>query len=261
MWKRFQRNLVTGFLFLLPAIATIYVLQLLFSIIDNFLGPFITDVLRVLRVVNVDNGTIYFLGVYTPFTERLVGFGFIFTVIFVAWIGAIKQRGNKEQAFINVDRFFRRIPVANYIYGSVDQVINAFTQERSSFQKVVMVEYPRKGVFTLGFLTGETKGEVQRITQRNCINVFLPTTPNPTSGWLVIVPLEDVTILHMSVEEGLKFIISGGVVVPPDKAEQLKDEFGEHQKKEKEKLFKNLTVKVGKQRKDEKHDRHKNIDR
>ncbi|WP_096434610.1 DUF502 domain-containing protein [Alteribacter populi] len=251
MWKTFQRNLVVGFLFLLPAIATIYVFQLAFSVIDNFLGPFITDVLRVVGVVRVEEGSLFFLGVYTPFTERLVGLGFVFTMFIIAWIGAVKQKGTREKTFVGVDQFFRRIPVANYIYGSVDQLINAFTQERSSFKKVVMVEYPRKGVYTLGFLTGETKGEVQRITQKECINVFLPTTPNPTSGWLAVVPFEDVTILHMSVEEGLKFIISGGVVVPPDKAKALKDQFNEQQKKEKEMLFNDFVVKVGKHRKDE----------
>ncbi|UCZ54503.1 DUF502 domain-containing protein [Bacillus shivajii] len=245
MWKNFQRNLMAGFLFLLPAIATLYVLQLAFSIIDNFLGPFITDVLRVLNIARIEDGGIYFLGVYTPFTERLVGIGFILTVFLVALIGSMKRKGTKEKTFENVDSFFRKIPIANYIYSSVDQVINAFTQERSSFKKVVMVEYPRKGVYTLGFLTGETRGEVQRITNKDCINVFLPTTPNPTSGWLVVVPLEDVTILNMTVEEGLKFIISGGVVVPPDKAVQLKAQFTEQQRKEKEKLFKDLVVKVG----------------
>ncbi|WP_084405629.1 DUF502 domain-containing protein [Alteribacter aurantiacus] len=261
MWKAFQRNLVVGFLFLLPAIATIYVLQLLFSIIDNFLGPFITDVLRVLRVISIEEGGLYFLGVYTPFTERLVGIGFIVTLLLVAWIGALKRKGTKEEAFTGVDRFFRKVPVVNYIYGSVDQLINAFTQERSSFQKVVMVEYPRKGVYTLGFLTGETKGEVQRITQKDSINVFLPTTPNPTSGWLVVVPLEDVTILSMTVEEGLKFIISGGVVVPEDKAKGLQEEFEMQQKKEKEQLFEDFVINVSKHRKDESNGRRKNIDR
>ncbi|WP_088035765.1 DUF502 domain-containing protein [Evansella clarkii] len=246
MWKTFQRNLITGLFFLLPAIATIYVLQLVFSIIDNFLGPFITDVLRVLRIVRIEEGTIYLLGIYTPFTERLVGVGFIVTILLVAAVGASKRKGNNEEAFHRVDSFFRKIPVVNYIYSSVDQLINAFTQEKTSFQKVVMIEYPRKGVYTLGFLTGETKGEVKRIADKNCLNVFLPTTPNPTSGWLVVVPAEDVKVLQMSVEQGLKFIISGGVVVPPEKARLLKKDAVNNNTNDKS--FKEMVVRVGKHR-------------
>ncbi len=225
-WKSFQKNIIVGFITLLPAIVTLYVVQLLFSVIDRFLGQFLTDVLKALRILKIDEGSIYFLGVYTPFSERILGIGFILTIVIIAVIGSMRRKGKNQYLFDNVDHFFRKIPLANYIYSSVEQMINAFTQERSSFKKVVMIEYPRKGVYTLGFLTGESKGEVQRRTQKDCINVFLPTTPNPTSGWLVLVPQEDVTELNMTVEQGLKFIISGGVVVPPDKAALLIDECG-----------------------------------
>lgn len=217
-WKTFQKNIIAGFITLLPAIVTLYVIQLLFSVIDRFLGQFLTDVLKGLRVLRVEDEYIYFLGVFTPFSERILGVGFILTVVIISVIGSMRRKGRKQYIFDNVDNFFRKIPLISYIYSSVEQMINAFTQERSSFKKVVMIEYPRKGVYTLGFLTGESKGEVQRRTQKSCINVFLPTTPNPTSGWLVLVPVEDVTVLDMTVEQGLKFIISGGVVVPPDKA-------------------------------------------
>lgn len=229
MWKNFQSNLIRGFFVLLPAIVTIYVLQLVFSIIDSFLGEFITNLLKTLKVLKREDDNLYFLGIYTPFSERLVGVGFILTIIFIAMIGYLTSKERKRQFFERVDVFFRRIPIANYIYSSVEQIINAFTQERSSFKKVVMVQYPRKGLFTLGFLTGESKGEVQRRTNKNCVNVFLPTTPNPTSGWLVLVPIEDVIYLDMTVEQGLKFIISGGVVVPPDQDVWQGDEHHENQ--------------------------------
>ncbi|MCT8139686.1 DUF502 domain-containing protein [Anaerobacillus sp. CMMVII] len=242
MWKTFQKNIIVGFISLLPAIVTIYVLQLLFSIIDRFLGQFLSDILKALRIIRIDEGTIYFLGVYTPFSERIVGIGFILTIIIIAVIGSLRRKGNKQHLFDRVDHFFRKIPVANYIYSSVEQMINAFTQERSSFKKVVMVEYPRKGVYTLGFLTGESKGEVQRRTNKNCINIFLPTTPNPTSGWLVLVPEEDVTILDMTVEQGLKFIISGGVVVPPDRATMVLRE--KNNTEQKQSFEKEILVKV-----------------
>lgn len=226
MWKAFQKNIIVGFISLLPAIATIYVIQFLFSIIDQFLGQLLSDILKVLKIIKVDEGSIYFLGVYTPFSERIIGVGFILTILIITIIGSMRRRGKKQHLFDQVDHFFRKIPLVSYIYTSVEQLINAFTQERSSFKKVVMIEYPRKGVYTLGFLTGTSKGEVQRLTNKECLNIFLPTTPIPTSGWLVLIPEEDVTILDMTVEQGLKFIISGGVVVPPDKATQLKGDQG-----------------------------------
>ncbi|MDT8861782.1 DUF502 domain-containing protein [Alkalihalobacillus sp. MEB130] len=216
MWKRFQKNIIAGIIFLLPAIATIYVIQFLFGLIDAFLGSFITDVLKALNIITTEEGRIYFLGVYTPFSERLLGIGFVLTILLITWVGAMRIQGKGHKIFGTIDRSFRKIPIANSIYTSVEQVIHAFAQERSSFKNVVLVEYPRKGLYTVGFQTGESKGEVQRVTSRDCINVFLPTTPNPTSGWLVLVPRDDVIVLNMTVEQGLKFIISGGVVVPPD---------------------------------------------
>ncbi|UOE95676.1 DUF502 domain-containing protein [Alkalihalobacillus sp. LMS39] len=221
MWKRFQKNIIAGLIFLLPAIATIYLIQFLFSLIDAFLGSFITSILKALNIITLHEGSIYFLGVYTPFSERLLGIGFILTIFLITWIGSMRLKGQASHVFQTIDRAFRRIPIANSIYTSVEQIIHAFAQERTSFQRVVLLEYPRKGLYTIGFLTGESKGEVQRVTSKACINVFLPTTPNPTSGWLVLVPHDDVIFLNMTVEQGLKFIISGGVVVPPDRSEEM----------------------------------------
>ncbi|MCK0471563.1 DUF502 domain-containing protein [Halalkalibacter sp. APA_J-10(15)] len=229
MWKRFQKNIIAGLIFLLPAIATIYVLQLLFSLVDAFLGSFITDVLKGLNVITSVYDRIYFLGVYTPFSERLLGIGFVLTILLVTWVGAMRLQGKGSKVFYSIDHTFRKIPIANSIYTSVEQIIHAFAQERSSFKNVVLVEYPRKGLYTVGFQTGETRGEVQRLTSKSCINVFLPTTPNPTSGWLVLIPREDVVFLNMTVEQGLKFIISGGVVVPPDDEGQGESFEGEYE--------------------------------
>ncbi len=201
----------------MPAIATIYVIQFLFGLVDAFLGSFITGVLKALNIIQTgEGGRIYFLGVYTPFSERLLGIGFVLTILLLTWVGALRSQGKGQLVLGSIDRAFRKIPIANSIYTSVEQIIHAFAQERSSFQNVVLVEYPRKGVYTVGFQTGESKGEVRRVTKADCLNIFLPTTPNPTSGWLVLVPKEDVIQLNMSVEQGLKFIISGGVVVPTD---------------------------------------------
>ncbi|WP_332690922.1 DUF502 domain-containing protein [Halalkalibacter lacteus] len=244
MWKKFQKNIIAGIIFLLPAIATIYVIQFLFGLIDAFLGSFITDLLKALNIITTEDGRIYFLGVYTPFSERLLGIGFILTIPLITWVGAMRIQGKGVRIWGTIDRSFRKIPIANSIYTSVEQVIHAFAQERSSFKNVVLVEYPRKGLYTVGFQTGESRGEVQRVTSKGCINIFLPTTPNPTSGWLVLVPRDEVILLDMSVEQGLKFIISGGVVVPPDPgsiSEEIETDIDE----------KNMIVRVRSRRKGE----------
>ena len=90
-------------------------------------------------------------------------------------------------------------------------------QKSQAFRQAVLVEYPRRGIWAVGFITGETEGEVQNLTNEEVINIFLPTTPNPTSGFLLFVPREDLVILSMSVEEAVKMVISGGIVTPPDR--------------------------------------------
>jgi uncharacterized membrane protein len=90
-------------------------------------------------------------------------------------------------------------------------------QKSTAFRQAVLVEYPRRGIWAIGFITGRTEGEVQNLTKEPVINIFLPTTPNPTSGFLLFLPKEDVVPLTMSVEEAIKMVISGGIVTPPDR--------------------------------------------
>jgi len=102
------------------------------------------------------------------------------------------------------------------VYNTVKQIRDTFVQQKKAvFQKTVLIEYPRKGLWVLGFLTGEGKGEVQLRTAADLLNVFVPTTPNPTSGFLLMVPREEVHELDMSIGDAMKLIISGGAVVPP----------------------------------------------
>jgi uncharacterized membrane protein len=89
-------------------------------------------------------------------------------------------------------------------------------QSSKSFREVVLVEYPRRGIWAIAFVTGHTEGEVQHLVEDELVNVFLPTTPNPTSGFLLFVPRKNLTTLNMTVEEGIKLVISGGIVTPPD---------------------------------------------
>lgn len=114
------------------------------------------------------------------------------------------------------ERAIQRIPGIGTVYNSVKQIVATFgTQNRNLFNKVVLVEYPRKGIWTLGFLTNKDQGEPQSVAGPETWTIFVPTTPNPTSGFLLMLPRHDVIELEMSVGDGMKMIISGGAVVPP----------------------------------------------
>lgn len=119
------------------------------------------------------------------------------------------------------ERIIDTVPLVRNVYNSVKQVRDTFVeQDKAVFQQSVLIEYPRKGVWALGFLTGTGKGEPQARTSRDLVNVFVPTTPNPTSGFLLMVPREEVIELQMTIGEGMKLVFSGGAVVPPwNKAE------------------------------------------
>jgi len=109
-----------------------------------------------------------------------------------------------------------RVPVLNRTYGFMKEISQTLLSGRKTmFQRVVLVEFPRPGIYSIGFVTSETSGEAQVKTKERVVNVFVPTTPNPTSGFLVLVPQEKVITLEMSVGDGMKMVISGGSVVPP----------------------------------------------
>lgn len=110
------------------------------------------------------------------------------------------------------------MPVVRSIYSALKQIIETIlAQQSAAFREAVLVEYPRPGLWAIAFITGRTEGEVQNLTTDETINVFLPTTPNPTRGFLLFVPRKDLIPLSMTVEEALKMIISGGIVTPPDR--------------------------------------------
>lgn len=152
--------------------------------------------------------------------ERVLGFnipglGVVLAVALVLVTGMIMANllGRRLVAFWESQ--LARIPLVRTIYSAIKQIMEAvLATDAKSFRKVLLVEYPRKGVWSLAFMTSDDLGEVQDKTAANVISVFIPTTPNPTSGFVLMVPESDVIELDMSVEEGLKMIISMGVVVP-----------------------------------------------
>ena len=191
--KSFKTYLLTGTIILLPLIITVYVLFFLFSMIDNLL-----------------------IDLFKTFGYQMIpGLGFALTVITVFFTGLIAQNVLGRKIIHYGEKFVLNIPLVKEIYNAIKQVIDAFSvQSKDAFQRVVLVEYPRKGLYALGFVTGVGAGEVQDKTEETVVNVFLPTTPNPTSGFFLMIPKEDLVPLDMTVEEGIKMIISAGVVNP-----------------------------------------------
>jgi len=122
----------------------------------------------------------------------------------------------------SLERLLGRVPLINSIYRTVKQIVDTFShQNKAVFQEVVLIEYPRPKCYAIGFLTSKARGEIQNRTDGSIVNIFVPTTPNPTSGFLLMLPESDITRLNMTVGDGMKLIISGGAVVPPETTEPL----------------------------------------
>jgi uncharacterized membrane protein len=148
----------------------------------------------------------------------LPGLGVLILLVFITLIGALTA-GFLGRIVVNFgEQILSRMPVIRTVYSAIKQIIETvFKDQSNAFRHAVLVEYPRRGVWTIGFLTGTTEGEVQNLILEDVVNVYIPTTPNPTSGFLLYVPREDIQMLHMSVEEAVKMVISIGLVVPPDR--------------------------------------------
>ena len=157
---------------------------------------------------------------YLPIS--LPGLGLVLTMIvltFVGWLAA----GLMGRWLVRMSgQVMARMPVVRNIYSAVKQIMETvLAQKSNAFRHVVLFEYPRRGIWSMGFVTGATSGEVQNVLDTDMINVFVPTTPNPTSGFLLFVPKKDLHYLNMSSEAGFKMLVSTGIVTPPDTRSEL----------------------------------------
>ncbi|HID92904.1 MAG TPA: DUF502 domain-containing protein [bacterium (Candidatus Stahlbacteria)] len=143
----------------------------------------------------------------------LIGLGTL--VVFVYIIGAITSSYIGKRLFRVGERFLERVPIIRPLYTALRQFTQAIFLERSAFKKVVLVEYPRKGVYTIAFVTNETGWQIKK--DHDYINLFVPTAPNPTSGYYVILPREETIPVDLTIDEALKTIVSGGVIIPKGK--------------------------------------------
>jgi uncharacterized membrane protein len=149
---------------------------------------------------------------YLPYS--IPGIEIFLTIIFITIVGGLSLSFLGKKFLQIIDDLFKRIPILRTIYSAIGQMTDSFRNLEGNKKSVVLVEYPRKGSWAVGFATKENTGEIKSKTKINLINVFIPTTPNPTSGFLLMIPKEDLIYLDMTFEEASKFIVSAGTSVP-----------------------------------------------
>jgi uncharacterized membrane protein len=196
------RNIfLAGLVAIIPIAFTLFLLTWIFKKLDK-LSPAVTDLLIL-------------LGAPIPHGFKIPGIGIVATILVIFFVGIlIKSVVGKELMALG-EYFLDKIPFIRSVYNGIKQILEGIAiSNKNAFKQVVMIEYPRKGLYSLGFLTCDSKGEIQEKTDKDIVNVFIPTTPNPTSGFLLLVPKEDIIPLSMTAEEAIKLIVSGGIVTP-----------------------------------------------
>tara|TARA_B110001454_G_scaffold213787_1_gene232540 strand:- start:113 stop:718 length:606 start_codon:yes stop_codon:yes gene_type:complete len=196
-----RRYFFTGLLVSAPIGATIYIT----IFIVNFISGLVPD------RFNPNNLLPEVIGYKIPGLELIIAF---LTFIF---LGIIFSTLFGRSILSYFDSLISRIPFAGNVYKAIKQITETFSNADNAYQKVVLIQYPRKDVHAIGFMTGETKGEVKSKTGIEMVNVFVPTTPNPTSGFLLFFPKDDIVELDMSVEDAIKLVVSAGMVIPAEK--------------------------------------------
>ncbi len=201
--QRLRRYFVAGLLVWLPIVATYWILSFAISLIDRTL-LLLPEQYRPLELIGFD----------------IPGLGVILTVALIVLTGLIVANFFGRKLVALWESLLSRIPLVRSVYGSIKQITaSLFADTSQSFREVVLVEYPRRGLWMLAFVTGDTPSKFQKIVGLNLINIYVPTTPNPTSGFYIMVEPSEVKRLNIPVDIGLKMILSAGVMNPLDESD------------------------------------------
>tara|TARA_B100001175_G_scaffold310423_1_gene313434 strand:- start:311 stop:934 length:624 start_codon:yes stop_codon:yes gene_type:complete len=187
----------TGVVVLIPIGITLYLTKFIIQISSKIIP----------EEINPNN--------YLPFS--IPGLEILISIIVITLVGGLSFSFIGKKLLQLINDLFKRIPILRTIYSAITQMTETFTNKDDSKRSVVLVEYPRKGTWAVGFATKKNETEISSKTNKNLINVFLPTTPNPTSGFLLMFPEEEIVYLDMTFEEASKFIVSAGTSAPPTK--------------------------------------------
>ncbi len=195
-----RRHFLTGLLAITPLAITSWILWRMYYLVSEWVQPWVQKVPGLGET-------------YPEFVLTMMGFTVFALAIII--VGMFTRNLIGMAFFGLVERFFARIPVVKSLFSAIKQLSEVFLQDRrTAFQKVVLFQYPRQGLFSIGFVTRDETDEL-------LVNVFLPTTPNPTSGYLLLVPREDVRVLDIPVEEAIKLIVSGGAIMTRQQAQSM----------------------------------------
>lgn len=196
-----KKHFLLGLVVVLPFFLTANIVWIIFKIVGRFFTPFLTKILEMFVPVRIPGFAVIFVSA-------------IVTLLLIWFIGILVSNFIGKKLLQIAEELLLKIPVASGIYGATKKLMRVFFMDKSAFQRVVLIEWPRKGVYSVAFMTAEAMGEIQEKTKEEVVNVFMPTTPNPTTGFLVLVPKNEIIQLDMSVDDAIKLIISGGIVVP-----------------------------------------------
>lgn len=202
---RLRNNFFTGLVVVLPVFLTIYMLWAFVGFVDNRVLPLVPEQFNP----------------RTYLDANVRGAGLVVFLIFTTFVGSLMKGIFGRQLLRFGENLVDRVPVVRSIYNGAKQIVETITTSSdSNFDRACMVEYPRKGIWAIAFISTSTSGELlTKSGQKEMYSVFLPTTPNPTSGFLLFLPAKDVIILDMDVEAAAKLVISAGLVMPPSAAE------------------------------------------
>lgn len=210
LFARWRRSFLTGLVISLPALLTLAAVKWIFGTISSF-----TDTLLFfLRYCPLDPKLIYVNGDSGPMFWYWSLLALALAAALITCVGVLAQYYIGKRMIEWLDTLMMNVPLLNKFYGAIKQVNEAFAGNRNSFKTVVLVEFPRPGSYSIGFITSDTQGPVLQAAGKNLVSVFIPTTPNPTSGFLVLAPEDKVTKLEMSVADGIKYIVSLGAISP-----------------------------------------------
>ncbi len=203
----FRRTFFTGLIIVIPVFVTIWLISLIFGAVDGTVTPVLTEAVRLITP------GVWLANAWVKYIAPLVSV--LLAVLIIYFIGLIGGNVLGRQVLHWLESILMHIPVVRGIYSATRQFVDTFSRPGgNAFRSVVMVEFPREGAWTLGLVTGEASGEVAARAKSKLITVFVPTSPNPTGGYVLFVPDDRVIRLEMSVDDALKLIISGGILTP-----------------------------------------------
>lgn len=219
---RWRRSFLTGLAVSLPGLVTLAAIKWIFGTISTFTDTLLFFLPYFFKDTRQSAHGVHFLDPRAVYINGQDGAMFwywsllalVLAGLLITFIGLLAQYYIGRRMLEWLDTAMMNVPVVNKFYGAIKQVNEAFAGNKNSFKTVVLVEFPRQGMYSVGFITSDQHAEVQHKTKENVVAVFIPTTPNPTSGFLVLVPEDKITKLDMSVAEGIKYIVSLGSIAP-----------------------------------------------